>query len=245
MGMSGVLNLKAGPSIPSQADLGRFISRDPIGFRGGLHLFNGAGTSPVTRVDPTGLEWFPLSSMIKDCEAQASAGRGPYVNGALRRMGEHAEFKKLRDAVLAKGVRIQIGEIPADEGGHYDPGAHTITLSKALFGVERSSCPDKINAGLEELMAAILVHEMTHALQDLIANSLHGRGTWQPELEAYKAEARFIDASWNDIGLGYLAVSTRPDLKAASGQVGLLQVLPLANDADLFRMYGKSYLQRL
>jgi RHS repeat-associated protein len=36
-------------------ELGRFISRDPIGFAGGLHLFNGAGASPVTYVDPLGL----------------------------------------------------------------------------------------------------------------------------------------------------------------------------------------------
>ena len=37
-------------------DLGRFISRDPIGFKGGLNLYNGAGTNPVTMVDPTGRE---------------------------------------------------------------------------------------------------------------------------------------------------------------------------------------------
>jgi RHS repeat-associated protein len=36
--------------------LGRFISRDPIGFRGGLNLFNGSSTNPVTFVDPSGKE---------------------------------------------------------------------------------------------------------------------------------------------------------------------------------------------
>lgn len=56
MGMMGVSDLKAGRSIPSQAELGRFISRDPIGFSGGLNLFNGAGTNPVTFVDPNGLQ---------------------------------------------------------------------------------------------------------------------------------------------------------------------------------------------
>ena len=39
------------------ADLGRFISRDPIGFQGGLNLFGTAfGNSPVTFVDPNGLD---------------------------------------------------------------------------------------------------------------------------------------------------------------------------------------------
>ena len=49
-------------------DLGRFISRDPIGFAGGLNLCNGAGVSPVTMVDPTGLAkdvllYFPQSDL--------------------------------------------------------------------------------------------------------------------------------------------------------------------------------------
>lgn len=49
------------------ADLGRFISRDPIGFQGGLNLFAGHGVSPVTMVDALGLKpfgnpiaWFAL-----------------------------------------------------------------------------------------------------------------------------------------------------------------------------------------
>lgn len=39
------------------AELGRFISRDPIGFQGGLNLFGTAfGNNPVTFVDPSGLD---------------------------------------------------------------------------------------------------------------------------------------------------------------------------------------------
>ena len=39
------------------ADLGRFISRDPIGFNGGLNLYGTAfGNNPVTFVDPSGLK---------------------------------------------------------------------------------------------------------------------------------------------------------------------------------------------
>jgi hypothetical protein len=37
------------------SELGRFISRDPIGFVGGLNLY-GAFTSPVTFTDPSGLD---------------------------------------------------------------------------------------------------------------------------------------------------------------------------------------------
>lgn len=40
------------------ATLGRFLSRDPIGFVGGLNLYEYAGSSPVNFVDPDGLEVF-------------------------------------------------------------------------------------------------------------------------------------------------------------------------------------------
>jgi RHS repeat-associated protein len=44
------------------AELGRFISRDPIGFAGGLNLFNGAATNPVTFVDPSGMGPVPTEA---------------------------------------------------------------------------------------------------------------------------------------------------------------------------------------
>ena len=36
-------------------DHGRFLNRDPIGFAGGMNLFEYAGGSPVSKVDPNGL----------------------------------------------------------------------------------------------------------------------------------------------------------------------------------------------
>lgn len=38
------------------SELGRFISRDPIGFAGGLNLFVGSSTNPVTYTDASGLD---------------------------------------------------------------------------------------------------------------------------------------------------------------------------------------------
>ncbi len=52
-----------------EADLGRFISRDPIGFAGGLNLFNGAGNNPVTLVDPSGLRVIVKSGVWRDFQA--------------------------------------------------------------------------------------------------------------------------------------------------------------------------------
>ena len=39
------------------AELGRFFSRDPISYFGGLNLYEYVGDSPLGRVDPMGLEW--------------------------------------------------------------------------------------------------------------------------------------------------------------------------------------------
>lgn len=56
--------------------LGRFISRDPIGFRGGLNLFNGHGTDPISTVDPTGLEVLPIGVYARDAQRQGELMTG-------------------------------------------------------------------------------------------------------------------------------------------------------------------------
>ncbi len=44
----------------SAGGTGRFLNRDPIGFRGGLNLFEYAGSRPVSAIDPRGLTWYDL-----------------------------------------------------------------------------------------------------------------------------------------------------------------------------------------
>lgn len=55
------------------ADLGRFISRDPIGFSGGLNLFGTAfGNNPMTFVDPSGLDIWAYQSVKLSVETTHS-----------------------------------------------------------------------------------------------------------------------------------------------------------------------------
>ncbi len=40
------------------AAIGTFVSRDPIGYSGGINLYEYVGDSPMIRVDPSGLAWW-------------------------------------------------------------------------------------------------------------------------------------------------------------------------------------------
>jgi RHS repeat-associated protein len=55
---------------------GRFVTRDPIGYRGGIGLYAFCGNNPITEMDPSGLDWL-------DTAANFSAGAGDSVSGGL------------------------------------------------------------------------------------------------------------------------------------------------------------------
>lgn len=102
-------------------DLGRFISRDPIGFRGGLNLFGTAfGNNPVTFVDPMGLfvkVIYDLSSATMTVE-EFEKGDG----GAMRSVSKctyknvFSGTKKARNDWTQEHV-IDVGPIP--RGNYY------------------------------------------------------------------------------------------------------------------------------
>ena len=47
-----------------QPDLGRFLTRDPIGQAGGINVYSYAGNNPINNVDPSGLDTFVFNGTI-------------------------------------------------------------------------------------------------------------------------------------------------------------------------------------
>jgi hypothetical protein len=196
MGMSGVLNLKAGHSIPAEADLGRFISRDPIGFRGGLNLFNGASTNPVTMVDPTGLDEegpadHPNEILYQNMKARSDL----YWKQHLEQFNNEwncryqsgldlaSEYVKTRRPDLAPYLAGAKTAQPV-------PGTFLLDLvganMRTSFDTSTISVsPDTMMGSLfsPEFIAWNLLHEGVHVNRGTLWNALHPR---EKEKEAYR-----------------------------------------------------------
>ncbi len=115
------------------AELGRFISRDPIGFKGGLNLFNGASTNPVTMVDPSGLilefkgaQTPLLLGLLERLSGLTFFNRGEGIQTACY-LGPALDERSEREKYLAELLLLLINA----------PGHHIVTvdyMDETIFG---------------------------------------------------------------------------------------------------------------
>ena len=72
-------------------DMGRYLTSDPIGLAGGMNTYIYVGNNPLTRIDPTGLDWKydSVSGTLTQTDSNGKpinswpAGSGPWGSGQL------------------------------------------------------------------------------------------------------------------------------------------------------------------
>lgn len=89
--------------------LGRFLSRDPIGYRGGINLYLYVGNRPLLYLDPFGKErqanmWDHLKSEVYSDKKWKGTGKPKRTKGELRNLWVSIN-KRLSKLNLLKGVK--------------------------------------------------------------------------------------------------------------------------------------------
>lgn len=111
---------------------GRWISRDPIGEKGGMNMYSYVGNRPTVEVDPLGLESCPCAS-----GRLPFIGAWPGVSDVLQGLLETGPSAAVSAAISA-GVAIVIGG--AAEGGEGDAIRHCVwACGMSRMGDEESA----------------------------------------------------------------------------------------------------------
>jgi RHS repeat-associated protein len=129
---------------------GRWLSRDPIGERGGLNLYGFVGNSPQNSIDPLGLD---LNAITAPLTAQCCGGK---VLTEQEKKDKCCENNKLVDKVPVYVINRSEGQRTGITGGHIDlvvPGLGLV----GFFGDQRNgsgrevgwNIPGNLNVGQE------------------------------------------------------------------------------------------------
>lgn len=125
-------------------DLGRFLNRDPIGFRGGPNLFEYAGGRPTHSTDATGLqeETKTWGQLLKE------AFFGTFNTENAKRFG--LSLLEAMDFLSPKSMLVNMGlDAASGEGGGNGeaPLLPILGLGRYLKGALRRSLRNQIQAG--------------------------------------------------------------------------------------------------
>ena len=208
--------LKAGRSKPTQPTLGRFLNRDPIGFAGGLNLFN-YPLNPVTFVDPRGLE-----------------GETATLTVSARFRGHGHAWLELYDPNATGDKTVVMGTFP--HGMSYEP-IHPNGLTTDNRG---QNVPSENRGTVDWSRTYELSPEQLAAFKEFVENNM-GRG-WGPYnnctdfavegLQAAGIDARLDAALW-------FGVSVPENLMRGIALQESKKILSESPKPPIFRRFGR------
>jgi RHS repeat-associated protein len=141
------------------AATGTFTSRDPIRLRGGLNLYSFGGMRPVSRIDPSGLEFVNLSSEVRASINRliAQPGIGPSIERLSQAKDIRISFTEARG--FKKGALTTYTEGSGAAGCRPSQAA----TASVEYDAEISQGLLKKYFGLDETsLDNVLAHELGH-----------------------------------------------------------------------------------
>jgi hypothetical protein len=141
---------------------GRFLTRDPIGYKGGLNLYGFTGNNPVNGSDPSGLDWL-------DDAANFSAGMGDVLSFGLT--GRVRQGLGVDDVVNRHSGMYVGGEVTGVAVSFVDAGAGAVGAVRA---VRAAGGVRSIVAGARAARAAAPAAQMATAAARVATNRANG-----------------------------------------------------------------------
>ncbi|MGE0494499.1 MAG: RHS repeat-associated core domain-containing protein [Vulcanimicrobiota bacterium] len=195
---SGDTNLLYMRARHYDARLGRFLSRDPIGFAGGLNLYGYVGGNPVNYVDPVGLDGLPGADTIRPNGFSPSYAETIQRGIAkIRALG----YEKEADVLASRWKWDRLNRMPGNP--HADGFTNPFTRN---IGISESNCSRSADEAEFVYTTALLFHEARHVLRQGTLDSLwfgivghwlgDPRGISALETPVWEDESRFLE-SWS------------------------------------------------
>ena len=185
--------------------LGRFLNRDPIGYAGGLNLFN-YPTNPVNEIDPTGM--IPLYKFDRRLDYA--------VFKAMNAPGRTFESLLSNTVGSRKFAGVSIGQLKPGENAKtfYNPlypRSVWIVFNENLFQTRENPCSSEIQDDLNDLLASVLVHELKHA--SMFISNGGSKSPLDSELAGWGMQKAFAKQYTVDAAALRLAAKSDPTLR--------------------------------